>query len=202
MPDIVLDVDTVAPGACIAIVTLNRPEVKNALNKSLSTQLSQTLDGLRKRDDIRCIVIVGAGRCFSAGVDLKDPLFADSSMMRRDFLDSPGNYMWQLQQLDVPIIAAVAGSCITGGFEIALNCDVIIASESAAFRDTHTVYGIVPGGGMTQLLPRIIGIQAAKWMSLTAEPVDAKRALQLGLVSKVRSTTDGPHVALNLVPKA
>ena len=107
-------------------------------------------------------------------------------MMTRDALDGPQNYIWQLQHIDVPVIAAVSGPCITGGMEIALNCDVIIASESAKFRDTHTVYGIVPGGGMTQLLPRMIGLQAAKWMSLTTAPVDAQRALQLGLASMVR----------------
>ena len=107
--------------------------------------------------------------------------------MTRDALDGPENYIWQLQHIDVPVIAAVSGPCITGGMEIALNCDVIIASESALFRDTHTVYGIVPGGGMTQILPRMIGLQAAKWMSLTAAPVDAQRALQLGLVSMVRT---------------
>ena len=123
-----------------------------------------------------------------AGVDLKDPFFADKELMKRDKLDSPWNYIWQLQHIDVPIIAAIAGPCITGGFEIALNCDVLVASPCAVFRDTHTVYSIVPGGGMTQLLPRIIGMQAAKWMSLTASSVSAGRALELGLVSKVRVT--------------
>ena len=186
MTDVLLRIEEVEGNGSIAVVTLNRSEAKNALSKSLSHHLATTLDGLRKRKDIRCIVVTGAGNCFSAGVDLKDPLFADPTLMNRDFIDSPGNYIWQLQKLEVPVIAAVAGPCITGGFEIALNCDVIIAGPSAVFRDTHAVYGIVPGGGMTQLLPRIIGMQAAKWMSLTGAPVNAERAHQLGLVSKVR----------------
>jgi enoyl-CoA hydratase len=186
MPEVLLDVHELSKGVAYAVVTLNRPAAKNAMNRALSSQLAQALDDARKRADVRCVIVIGSGGAFSAGVDLKDPFFADASLMRRDSLDSPSNYIWQLQHTDVPLIAAVAGPCITGGFEIALNCDIIIAANSAVFRDTHTLYGIVPGGGMTQLLPRIIGLQAAKWMSLGAAKVDAQRALQLGLAGMVR----------------
>ena len=128
-----------------ATITLNRPGAKNALNKTLSAELASALDKARKDEGVKCVIITGAGQCFSAGVDLKDPFFADVTLMRKDRLDSPANYIWQLQHVEVPIIAAVAGPCITGGMEIALNCDIILASPSAMFRDTHTVYGIVPG---------------------------------------------------------
>jgi enoyl-CoA hydratase len=97
----------------------------------------------------------------------------------------PENSMWQLRQTKVPVIAAVAGPCITGGMELALNCDIIIASPSAFFQDTHARYGIVPGGGMTSLLPRSVGLHAAKWASLVCQRIPADRAHQLGLIAKV-----------------
>jgi enoyl-CoA hydratase len=184
MPEVLLDILGTGTQK-FAVLTLNRPTAKNAINRALSTQLAQALNVARTDSSVTCVILTGAGGCFCAGVDLKDPFFADPTLMTRDKLDSPENYLWHLQHMEIPVIAAVAGPCITGGFEIALNCDVIIAAPSAVFRDTHTVYNIVPGGGMTQLLPRIVGLQAAKWMSLTASPMDAKRAFELGLVSKV-----------------
>ena len=120
--------------------------------------------------------------------DCRDPMFADASQMTKERLDGPGSYLWQLQHTSIPLIAAVAGPCITGGAEIALNCGVIVAGESAVFRDTHLLYGIVPGGGMTQLLPRIVGLQTAKWMSMTAARIDARKAQAIGLACMVRAT--------------
>ena len=133
----------------------------------------------------RAIVIMGAGGTFSAGVDLRDPLFADASLMNEAAFHGPKNIFWHLRQVQVPLIAAVAGACITGGMELALNCDIIIASNTAFFQDTHTRYGIVPAAGMTSLLPKAIGLHAAKWMSLTGARVPAQRAHDLGLVAKV-----------------
>ena len=107
--------------------------------------------------------------------------------MNAEWLDGPRNYMWQIQHCKFPVIAAVAGPCMTGGMELALNCDIIIASPTALFRDTHSTFGIVPGGGMTQILPRIVGLQNAKYASFTGIPIDAKTALSWGLVSEVCS---------------
>lgn len=122
----------------------------------------------------------------NAGVDLRDPIFADAKMMTAEGFIGPGNSLWQLRHAKFPVIAAVAGPCITGGFELALNCDFIMASKSAFFQDTHGKYGIVPGGGMASILPRSIGLHAAKWMSMTCQRVTAERAYQLGLVAEVR----------------
>eukprot|EP00892_Ulva_mutabilis_P007709 jgi/Ulvmu1/530/UM001_0538.1 len=172
----------------IAVITLNRPATKNAINRSLSLDLAAKIGDLRERKSVRAIVIMGAGGTFSAGVDLRDPMFADASLMNEATFNGPKNYIWQLRQVQVPLIAAVAGPCITGGMEIALNCDIIIASNTAFFRDTHTRYGIVPAAGMTSLLPKAIGLYAAKWMSLTGTPVPAQQAHSLGLVAKVLDT--------------
>jgi enoyl-CoA hydratase len=112
-------------------------------------------------------------------------MFADPEMMTEDFFIGPNNSLWQLRHTKFPVIAAVAGPCITGGFELALNCDIIIASKSAVFQDTHARYGIVPGGGMTTILPRSIGLHAAKWASLMCQRIPAQRAYELGLVAEV-----------------
>jgi enoyl-CoA hydratase/carnithine racemase len=128
-------------GGYISIVTLNRPRVKNAMNKALCQKLASVLDGLRCRSDVRAVVLTGAGHCFSAGVDLKDPIFSDLSLVSREAMSGPKHFLWQLQQLTVPSIAAISGPCVTGGMEIALNCDVLLCDETAVFRDTHALYG-------------------------------------------------------------
>lgn len=110
--------------------------------------------------------------------------------MTKEAFNGPKSFFWQLYQVKVPLIAAVAGACITGGMELALNCDIIIASNTAFFQDTHTRYGIVPAAGMTSILPKSIGLHAAKWLSLTGARLPAQRAHELGLVAKVQ-----PHHA-------
>merc|ERR1711976_143659 len=169
----------------VALVTLSRPEAKNALNKQLTEELAQCLDGLRSDPDLRALVLTGSGSAFCAGVDLKDPLFADPQMMNKAKLQGPSFYLWQMRHLQVPTIAAVNGPCITGGMEIALQCDLILASTAAVFRDTHTTYGIFPGGGMSQILPRMVGVQRARFMSLTGTPIDGRTAAAWGLACAV-----------------
>lgn len=135
-----------------------------------------------------------------AGVDLIDPLFADPSLMNERSFIGPENSLWQLRKMRVPVIAAVAGPCITGGMELALNCDIIIASPSAFFQDTHARYGIVPGGGMTTLLPKSVGTHAAKWASLACQRIAADRAYQLGLVAKVSAGLSIPISTMSCSP--
>lgn len=122
-----------------------------------------------------------------AGVDLRDPMFADTTLMTEESFIGPNNSLWQLRHTKFPVIAAVAGPCITGGFELALNCDFIIAAKTAFFQDTHARYGIVPGGGMASVLPRSLGMHAAKWNSMVCQRMSAERAYQLGLVAEVRA---------------
>ena len=112
-------------------------------------------------------------------------MFADPKMMTVESFIGPSNGLWQLRNAKFPVIAAVAGPCITGGLELALNCDFIIAAKTAFFQDTHAKYGIVPGGGMASVMPRSIGLHAAKWFSMTCQRVPAERAYQIGLVAEV-----------------
>ena len=171
-----LDVETQ-----IAVITLNRPERRNAINQQLLIRLYDALDAVTVRDDVRVIIITGNGPSFSAGLDLgaigKENLFDP----RGDGSDLPD----LMRACKKPIIAAVNGHAITGGFELALNCDFIIAAENAQFSDTHARVGIHPGWGMTQLLQQTVGQRRAKQISFACQPIYAHTALAWGLVNEV-----------------
>ncbi|WP_454883129.1 enoyl-CoA hydratase [Sphingomonas oryzagri] len=169
----------------VGIITLNRPEALNALSSSLRGSLSESVTTLDSDPAIKVIVLTGSGRAFSAGLDLKE-LSADPSAMSkivsRDVAENP---MCAMDRCTKPIIGAVNGVAITGGFELALGCDVLIASSSARFADTHVRVGALPGWGLSQRLSRSIGLARAKEMSLTARIVEAREALDWGLVNAV-----------------
>ena len=165
----------------IAVITLNRPERRNAINQQLLIRLYDALDAVTVRDDVRVIIITGNGPSFCAGLDLgaigKENLFDP----RGDGSDLPD----LMRACNKPIIAAVNGHAITGGFELALNCDFIIAAENAQFSDTHARVGIHPGWGMTQLLQQTVGQRRAKQISFACQPIYAHTALAWGLVNEV-----------------
>ena len=165
----------------IAIIYLNRPDRRNAINQDLLKHLYNYLDEVAGNDDIKVAIITGKGRSFCSGLDLAaletDNLF-DAGGDGRDFSDV-------ISACKKPIIGAINGHAITGGFEIALNCDFLIASEQASFADTHAKVGIHPGWGMTQLLQQAVGQRKAKQMSFTCQFISAGEALQYGLVNEV-----------------
>lgn len=166
----------------VAIVTLNRPDALNALSRALRAELVKTFAALTDDDEVRVAVLTGAGRAFTAGVDLKEAgesgfaLGADGGEI--DLAQGLGAYPW-------PIIGAINGFAITGGFELALMCDVLLASENAKFADTHARVGIMPGWGLSQKLSRLIGISRAKELSLSGNFLDAATAERWGLVNRV-----------------
>ena len=164
-----------------AIITLNRPERRNAINQDLLCGLYNGIDAAANDDDICTIIITGNGKSFCSGIDLgaldTDNLFDP----RGDGRDMVAVF----NGCQKPIIGAVNGHAITGGFELALNCDFLIASENACFADTHSRVGIHPGWGMTQLLQQAVGQRMAKQMSLTCEFITAGKALQIGLVNEI-----------------
>lgn len=174
-----------------ALITLNRPERRNSINQALLAGLYEGLENAQKDDSIRAVVLTGNGKSFCAGIDLSvigtDNLFDP----RGDGVDLPEAFA----ACKKPVIGAVNGHAITGGFEIALQCDFLIASEQASFADTHLKVGIHPGWGMTQLLRQAVGVRMAKQISLTAQFVPAAEALRIGLVNEVVS-------AEQLVPRA
>lgn len=167
--------------AAVAVVTLNRPERRNALNQRLLAGLYDALEALAADRKVGAVVLTGAGKAFCAGLDLKAIGTENLLDPRGDGRDLPE----ALARLDKPLIGAINGPAITGGFELALNCDFLIGSPDAAFADTHVRMGIHPGWGMSQLLQEAVGRRAALQLSLTGAFVDAERALSLGLLNEV-----------------
>jgi enoyl-CoA hydratase len=167
----------------VATVTLNRPAVRNALNGALRSTLPTTMESLDRDDAVDVIILTGADPAFCAGVDLKE-LGGESAGGEREIRDliEGGNPFGPISK---PIIGAINGVAVTGGFELALNCDFLIASEEARFADTHARVGIQPGWGLTVLLPQAIGLRRAREMSTTGNFVDARTALEWGLVNRV-----------------
>lgn len=170
----------------VAIVTLNRPEAMNALSRGLRAQLAQAMRELDGDDRVRVVVLTGAGdRAFTAGLDLKE-LGADTSNLgAANATDADANPVKAIEQCRKPVIGAINGVAITGGFELALACDILIASETARFADTHARVGIMPGWGLSQKLSRTIGISRAKELSLSGNFLDARTACDWGLVNRV-----------------
>ena len=176
--------------AGVALVTLNRPDANNALNRELSEAIIATFGELAASESVRAIVLTGAGRVFCAGVDLKaltdEPELLSSGLG----LGPQSPIVVAMEQCPQPIIGAVNGAAVTGGFELALACDFLFASEQARFADTHARVGILPGWGLSQKLSRLIGINRAREMSLTGNFVDAHRAEAWGLVNRVCAADD------------
>ena len=169
----------------IATVTLNRPQAMNALSFELRGALADTFVELQQDPDVRVAVLTGAGRAFSAGLDLKELSEAreGSDESQRDPVSAMGCF-------EGPIIGAINGHAITGGFELALACDVLVASTHAVFADTHVRMGVMPGWGLSQKLSRLVGIGRAKEISFTGNFVNAERAAEIGLVTRVVEASD------------
>lgn len=172
----------------VTTVTLNRPDALNALSTALRRALTDTFIALREDETTRVIILTGSGRAFSAGLDLKE--------LGQQGLGRPGESAGGVDLADAmmnvgkPIIGAINGFAITGGFEIALLCDILIASTQARFADTHVHMGVVPGWGLSQRLARLIGASRAREMSLTGNYLDASTAERWGLVNRVLPPED------------
>jgi enoyl-CoA hydratase len=170
----------------IATLTLNRPEAMNALSRELRRELVGALETLGGDQSVGVVILTGRGRAFCAGLDLKE-LGGEGAGER----PAPGTLLGgldpvrALRAFDRPVIGAVNGFAITGGFELALACDLLVASSEARFADTHARVGILPGWGLSQLLPRLVGIGRAKELSFTGNYLDAQQALAWGLVNRV-----------------
>jgi len=170
----------------VATITLNRPNQMNALNAELRIALGDTLAELEADPEIRAVVLTGAGRAFCAGMDLKE-IGGGSEGQTGYELSVAGQDAMRagFENFSGPVIAAVNGAAATAGFEMALACDIIFVAKGAKFLDTHARVGIVPGWGLSQRLPRIIGINRAKEVSLSGNALTAERAYEWGLANRV-----------------
>lgn len=169
----------------IMVLTLNRPEVMNSFNFGLVHALSGRIGSLRFRPDIRVIILTGAeDKAFCAGADLKERVtYTDRQV--KEFITTIRDLFSEIENLNQPVIAAINGVALGGGTELALASDIRIASEDASMGLTETRLAIIPGGGGTQRLPRLVGRSKAKEMIFTGRRVSAKEALDMGLVNKV-----------------
>ena len=169
----------------IATITFNRPKALNALNRELLAELSQALDEIAANEDIRVLILTGAGdKSFVAGADITE-LATYNSLQAKKFASDGHTIINKLQDLPAAVIAAVNGFALGGGTEIAIACDFIYAAENAKFGQPEINLGVIPGFGGTQRLPRLIGPNMAKEMIFTGKMISAAEALQLGLVNKV-----------------
>lgn len=161
----------------VATLTLNRPDKLNALTVGMFRELRRHVEALREDAAIGCVVLRGAGKCFSAGHDLADIATGEEVPSRGWHSET----LRLLEKLPKPVIAAVHGHCYTGALEVALACDFIVAADNARFGDTHAKWALTPVWGMSQRLPRRVGVATAKRLMFTAEMIDAAEAVRIGL---------------------
>jgi enoyl-CoA hydratase len=168
----------------VALVTINRPQQMNALSASVRAGLVDTFASLDADDAVQVAILTGAGeRAFCAGLDLKELGAGGASPTA--IIEGRDDPVSTLTRFRKPIIGAINGVAITGGFELALACDVLVASSQARFADTHGLVGILPGWGLSQKLSRLVGPSRAKALSLTGNFLDAATAMAWGLVNQV-----------------
>ena len=182
------------------VLTLNRPEAMNAINREVRDGLRESFLKFRDDDDARTLIVTGAGdKAFSAGADLKE--MSILQQQRRDPAGATTAAVLRNIDLWKPIIAAVNGYCLAGGLELALACDIRIASDSASFALTEVTRGIIPGNGGTQILPRVVPLGAALELMFTGERIGADEAYRIGLVNRVVPQSELMEAAMTLAQR-
>jgi enoyl-CoA hydratase len=179
-----------------AIITFNRPDAMNALNNQTRAEFTSAMAEVAADDEIRVLILTGSGKAFVAGSDIKE--FSQTTPYVAHKIQRLGE---MVENLEKPVIAAVNGFCLGGGNEIAMACDIIIASEKAKFGQPEINIGIIPGGGATQRLPRLIGACKAKELIYTGDIINAEQAKHLGLINRVVPMEDLMPVAKELAGK-
>lgn len=170
----------------VATITLNRPDARNALSSEVLALLPRLLEEAERDATVDVLILTGADPAFCAGLDLTELGSPDTNLVGAGG-DAAGGHRNRgpFPRLTKPLIGAINGAAVTGGFELALNCDFLVASERAKFGDTHARVGVMPNWGLTVLLPQAIGVRRAREMSFTGNFIDAAEALRLGLVNHV-----------------
>ena len=168
----------------IAVLTINRPKALNALNSALLVELADAVDAIEKDDSIKVLILTGEGKSFVAGADITE-MKDKTPEQARSFAGMAMAIFRKMELMEKPVIAAVNGFALGGGCEIAMACDIRIASDKAKFGQPEVGLGITPGFAGTQRLPRIVGVAKAKELIYTGRMIDSNEALQIGLVNAV-----------------
>ncbi len=185
----------------VGVLTINRPDKLNAISNELTDELKQLLDEIEQDRDLRVLVVTGAGdKAFVAGADIKELVDRDA-LVGREVSRTRQNLFSRIENLPVPVIAAVNGYALGGGLELALACSIRICSENAQFGAPEVKLGIIPGDGGTQRLPRLVGAGRAMEMILTGDFIDAQEAYRIGLVNRVVPIEELRNSALELAGK-
>ena len=179
----------------VGIITFNRPQKKNAINTQMNQELIQAVDDVEKNNEVKVLIITGGPECFSAGADLSEVSASDTSR------PTGPNAMDNIIEMRKPTIAAISGWCVAGGLELALCCDLRVASETARIGDAHIRMGTIGGAGSPTRLARLIGVSKAKELILTGDSVDGNEAYRLGLVNRVYPLDKFIEGALELAGK-
>ncbi len=188
MSDDVLLFETAGP---IATITLNRPRAMNAMNLGMLSALDARLDEIERRDELRVVVLTGAGAAFCAGADLKEVLASTTLPPGEpDFLDRATAVLNRLRHFPRPVIAALNGTTMAGGLELAMCADIVIASESASIGDAHANFGVYPGAGGAAVLPRLIPQNMALYLLITGKTLSAAEMHASGLVCEVHPSDE------------
>jgi len=174
----------------VVTLTLNRPEARNALNRQLRDAIRDAFSALEADDAVGAVILTGTGAAFCAGLDLKELSQAGADRGGDRPQETAHDIVRAIERFDRPVIGAINGVAVTGGFELALACDVLIGSSEARFADTHARVGILPGWGLSVKLPRLIGVVRAKLVSLTGNYVSAEEAERWGLLARVVSPAE------------
>lgn len=171
----------------LATITLNQPDTMNALNRQVFGELHAVLVEIERDDEVKVVILTGGDKCFAAGVDIREISEIATPAAARRFLKEARTVFDGMEELDKPVIAAISGLALGCGCELVLACDLRIAAENATFGQPEIKTGVIPGGGGTQRLPRIIGITKAKEFLYTGDFINAEEAYRIGLLNKVVS---------------
>lgn len=182
-------------------ITLNRPDKYHSFIREMAFQLQNVLDQCNKDKKVRAILITASGKAFCAGQDLKEAIDPSIGNLSKIIQEHYNPIIRKIRNIEKPIVAAVNGVAAGAGASIALACDIVVATESASFVQAFSKIGLIPDSGSTFFLPRLIGIQKATALMMTAEPVSAKDAEKMGMIYKVYSDEDFENQSWSLVSK-
>ena len=191
----------------IAVVTLNRPEKSNAFDGEMWLALEETAEKIKLNPDVKAVILTGAGKSFCGGLDINkaasEGINLQAKTLRSNYeaLHYLSEVLTLYEKLPVPVIAAINGGCIGLGLELALACDIRLASEDAVFSIPEVVFGLVPDCGGTQRLPRLVGPAKAKELVYTGDRIDADEAKQIGLVNRVYKASELENATMQMAAK-